>query len=304
MRIVVMGAGALGSYFGGRLALAGHDVTLVARGPHLEAMQSRGLVLEEGGKTLRPAVKAEAGPAAASEADLVLLTVKGQHTREAASSLKPVLAPGAVVLSLQNGVDNEKIAAGILGPERVVGGVAVVYVRVDEPGTVKHFAGGSIEIAELDGSTTTRVQKIKEIFDRAGIPCTISPDLDVTLWNKLIWNCALNGLTALTGTTLDRLMASPGMRDVFRGVLAEAAAVARAEGVNLPADVEDQWMERAAMMGPARSSTLDDLERGRPLELDSLNGEVVKRAQKHSIPVPYNQLIVEALRVIEREKRG
>lgn len=296
-----MGAGALGSYYGGRLALAGHDVVLVARGQHLEALQQSGeLVLEESGSRRRIPVKAVGDPKEAGSANLVLLCVKGQHTREAIKALLPVIDPGTMVLSLQNGIDNEEKASELLPASQLAGGIALVYVRIDAPGVVKHLAGGSLEIAELDGSITPRIQSVQQMFERAGIPCRISSDLRATLWNKLIWNCALNGLTALTGATLDQLLASPGMQHIFREVLAEAAAVGRAEGVNLPANVVDLWMERAALMGPARSSTLDDLERGRPLELDSLNGEVVRRADKHGLAVPYNRLIVEALRVMEK----
>lgn len=294
-----MGAGAIGSFFGARLARGGADVTLIARGAHLEAIREGGLTLEEGGRAEVLRLPATDNPAEVGPVDLVLVCVKTQHTAAAAPALRPMLGPDTLVLSLQNGVGNEEILARELGRERVAGGVALVYVRVVRPGTVRHYAGGAVEIAELDGADTPRIRTVQRLFEQGGVPCTVSGDLAVTLWNKLVWNCALNGLTALTRATLDRLVASPGMRDIFRAVLEEAAAVARAEGVRLPADVVDRWMDTAPRLGAARSSTLDDLESGRPLEVEDLNGEVVRRAERHGIPVPYNRLILEALRLLD-----
>lgn len=304
MRVAVFGAGAIGSFYGGRLARVGTDVVLIGRGAHLEAVRRQGLTVDEGDGTFTVRVPATGDPAEAGRADLVLVCVKSAQTAAAAEAMRPLLHEDTLVLSLQNGVENEEVLARHLGARRVAGGVALVYVRVERPGVVRRYAGAPVEIGELDGAETERIQAVRRLFEAAGVPCTISRDLKATLWNKLIWNCALNGLTALTRSTLDRLMSSAGMRQVLRGVLEEAAAVARAEGVNLPPEAVERWLAAAERMGPSRSSTLDDLEAGRPLEVDALNGEVVRRAERHGVPVPYNRLIYEALRLLDPARRA
>jgi 2-dehydropantoate 2-reductase len=239
IRVAVLGAGAVGSYFGGMLARAGSQVTLIGRPAHVEAIRAGGLFLDTATFQERVAIGASAEVSAARDADVVLFCVKTTDTEEAARSLAPHIASGAIVVSLQNGVDN---VARIRAASGIDALPAVVYVAaaLPEPGHVKHSGRGELVVGELkDGGSPTssrgdRAERVTSLFTSAKVPCRVSPDISVDLWTKFIMNCAGNAVTAITQTSYSAAGRNLQTRDVMSQVIAETVAVARASGVALP----------------------------------------------------------------------
>jgi 2-dehydropantoate 2-reductase len=303
--IAVMGAGAVGCYFGGMLARAGAPVTLVGRPQHAEAIARNGLLLESIHFREQIPVSASADVAAVRSAEIVLLSVKTPDTEEAARSLAPHLASGAIILSLQNGVDNvERIRAAA----RIEAIAAVVYVAAEmtAPGCVKHSGRGDLIIGDLslrnrsDSSRRQKIEGVAALFTRAGVPCRVSEDIEADLWTKLIMNCAYNAISALTRVRYGRIAADPQMRDVMRQVVEEALAVARAAGVRMANTglVEAAW-KLAGTMPAAISSTAQDILRGKRTEIDSLNGYVARRGAELKVPTPVNQTLHGLVKLLE-----
>jgi 2-dehydropantoate 2-reductase len=307
-KVAVVGAGAVGSWFGGRLADAGADVVLVARAAHAEAIERDGLVVESarGSETIR--VRATTDLAAARDAALVLVCVKTPDTENVARELAPHLALGATVLSLQNGVDNiERMrkAAGIDGFP------AVVYVAVDlvAPGRLRHTGRGDLTLGDLgsgeagaeSGAATpgrrARLEAAARAFERAGVPCTVSDGIERELWTKMTMNCAFNAVSALTGMRYAAMVDDPSAREWMAQAALETVAVARALGVELDgiAMLEAVW-KLAAAMPEATSSTAQDLARGRNTEIDSLNGYVARAGERLDVPTPINRMLADRVR--------
>ncbi|MBI3003151.1 MAG: 2-dehydropantoate 2-reductase [candidate division NC10 bacterium] len=292
MRICVFGTGGVGGYFGGLLARSGADVTFLARGEHLRALQARGLTLRTVRETFTIPVKAIDEPRAAGPADLVFFCVKSYDTESAGRSLRGVLAPGGVVLTLQNGIDNEEKLEAILGKGTVLGGAAYIWSTITEPGLITQTGGAcKIVFGELDGSRTERAERILAACQRAGFPCELTEDLWRVLWEKFLFICALGG-----------------MREMFRGIMAEIHALSRAERIPLADDIVERMMAFADGLDEgARSSLYHDLAAGRPLELDALNGKVVELGLRHGVPTPMNFAVTACLRphaVVAARSRG
>jgi 2-dehydropantoate 2-reductase len=298
MKIGVVGAGGVGGYYGARLASAGAEVALIARGKHLAAIRDRGLQVraDDGDFTVR--VAASDDPGEIGPCDAVLFCVKSYDTEQAAGLLEPLLKSETGVVSLQNGVDNEeKIAAGI-GPGHVIGGVSFILSHIAEPGVVEKV--GSVRrviFGELDGSHTERVERLLAEFRRAEIDSDVADDIRVVLWDKFAFLCALAGLTAVTRLPIDKLLAVPETRELFREMVREVALVARAEGVELADGIVDQKTAFAEALGPDSFSSLHhDLVTGHRLELDALHGEVTRRAARHGVSVPVTDVVYALLR--------
>jgi 2-dehydropantoate 2-reductase len=298
MKIGVVGAGGVGGYYGGRLALAGAEVGLIARGEHLVAIRERGLRVraDDGEVTVR--VVASDDPEEIGPCDAVLFCVKSYDTDQAAGLLGPLLKPDTGVVSLQNGVDNEEKIAARIGPGHVIGGVSFILAHIAEPGVVEQV--GSVRriiVGELNGSRSDRVERLLAEFRNAEIDSDIADDIRVVLWDKFAFLCALAGLTAVTRLPIDKLLAVPETRELFREMVGEAALVARAEGVDLADDIVDQKTAFAEALGPDSYSSLHhDLVTGHRLELDALHGELSRRAARHGIPVPASEMIYSLLR--------
>jgi 2-dehydropantoate 2-reductase len=298
MKIGLVGAGGVGGYFGGRLALAGTEVGLVARGEHLAAIRERGLQVrrDEGDFTVR--VAASDDPADIGPCDAVLFCVKSYDTDAAAALLEPLLKPDTGVLSLQNGVDNEEKIAARIGPGRVLGGVSFILAHIAEPGVVEQT--GTVlrtVFGELDGSRSERAERLLAEFQRAGIDSELADDIQAVLWDKYAYLCALAGLTAATRLPIGELLSVPETRELFRRMIGEAAEVARAEGVELAPDIVDQKTAFSEQLEPGSFSSLHhDLVTGRRLELDALHGELTRRAARHGILVPVSDMIYALLR--------
>ncbi len=298
MRICVFGAGGVGGYFGGLLARSGAEVTFIARGEHLRALQARGLTLRTVRETFTIPVKATDEPRTVGPVDLVLFCVKSYDTESAGRALPDLLAPGGVVISPQNGIDNEEKLEAILGKGRVLGGAAYIWSTITEPGVITQ-TGGACKIAfgELDGSSTERARRILEVCQRAGFPCELTTNIWKVLWEKFLFICALGGMTAVTRLPLGEILGCPETREMFRGTMAEIHALARAEGVPLEEELVPRMMTFAEGLDKnGRSSLYHDLAMGRRLELDALNGKVVELGLRHGIPTPMNFAVTACLR--------
>ena len=300
MRIAVMGAGGTGGYFGGLLAKAGEDVTFIARGEHLEALQTQGLTVKSAlaGDFTIP-VEATHDPRDMKPVDLVLFCVKTYDTESAAELIRPLVSPKTVVFSIQNGIDNHERIGEFFGIESVICAVAQISSVVESPGVIAHRSGNLARIlfGEVDGKVSARCEQLLATFQNAGITAELHSDISVALWEKFIFICGASGLTALTRLTIGAILACPETKEFLLSVITEAAAVGRAAGVDLPQDRVDTAMDRLANLGPqGRGSMAYDLNAGRRLELETLNGAVVRLGQQLGISAPSNYAIYAALK--------
>jgi len=299
MRIAVIGAGGTGGYFGGLLARAGQDVTFIARGTQLEALRTRGLTVESRlAGTFTVPVSATDDPSEIGPVDLILICVKTYDTDSAAKRIRPLIRPETMLLSLQNGIDNEERIARATGHTSEIGAVAYVTSTIKAPGVVAQTSGpGKIIFGELSGGASARTERMREVLQKAGITAEVHPDIRVVLWQKFLFICAFSGITAVTRLPIGTILADSVTRALFRGTSEEVEALVRAGGIDLPTDCVEQAMATAAAAEPwAHGSLYHDLAGGRRLELEGLNGEVVRRGREHGVSTPLNFAIYAALR--------
>ena len=299
-RIAVVGAGAVGGYFGGMFARAGAPIVLIGRRHFADAVNSNGLVLDKSEGQERIRVAATTEMSAIRDCSLILFSVKANDTTETAKQIAPFLQPDATVVCLQNGVDN---ADRVRAATNVVTVPAVVYVAVSLPefGRVKHLARGDLIIGPLSERTT----EVANVFNRAAISCRISENIEGELWVKLLCNCALNAISALGHARYGQIVQSGDAKQLMQDVVDEVLAVARAAGVVLPG-VDDREsgmaaaMKIATQMADAFSSTAQDLNRGRPTEIDALNGYIVRQGAALAVPVPINSALFTLVKLAEQ----
>ncbi|MDR2296716.1 MAG: 2-dehydropantoate 2-reductase [Comamonas sp.] len=286
LSIAVLGAGSVGCYFGALLARAGHVVTLIGRESHVQAIREHGLRLQTAEQDNHIPVTASTSARAVAGADVVLFCVKSTDTEAAAVQIKPYLTPHTQVLSLQNGVDNDERMRSILDPQPVAATVVYVATAMAGPGHVRHFGRGELVIASCPQGS-----EIAQQFSAAGIPTQLSDDVRPALWQKLIINCVYNALSALTQQPYGWLVAQTGTAAVMRDIANECKAVAQADGVELPTQIDEAIAAIARTMPGQLSSTAQDLARGKSTEIDHLNGYVVQRGQALGIATPANRLL-------------
>ncbi len=298
MRIAVMGSGGIGGYFGGRLAHAGEDVTCIARGAHLEAIQKNGLQVNSVAGDFHVWPKATHDPAAVGPVELILFCVKAYDTEAAASQIRPMVGPQTTVLCLLNGVDNEDKLGAILGEDHVLAGVVHILSTISAPGVISQTAGPrTLKLGEKNGRITARAERILGILKAAGIQAELSTQIQVDLWEKFVFICAQGGVTALGRLTVGEILACPETTAFYRGVMEEVAAVGRAEGVPLPADTVDRALAFARGLQPGmRSSLAYDLSQGNRLEVESLAGSVVRCGRELGVPTPFSFAIYACLK--------
>jgi len=299
MKIVVLGTGAVGGYYGGRLAKAGNDVTFIARGKTLEALQSNGLEIKSyTGNFIIKNPKVTSDLAAVRNADLILFCVKSYSTSEIAKAIKPVIQDTAIIISMQNGIDNENILAATLGKEKILGSVVYITSCCPEPGLIKHTSSGKMILGELNGELTERLSKLEKLFLSSGIPISSSTNIKKELWKKLMLNMPFNGFTALTKKPLKAYFEIPDSLDCFYKSLKEVQLIAKHEGYNISDEEVDEVFSicKSEQTMNFKSSTLQDLEAGKPLEIDSLQGTVIKIAHKHNLDIPINKLLYTLLK--------
>ncbi len=301
MKILVMGAGTIGAYYGARLQQAGEEVVFCGRGENLRAMRERGIEIKsiKGDFTL-PKVVATDDPAGFASYDLILFCVKSYHTEECARQVAGCLKPGAAVLTIQNGVENEGVLQGIVGREAVLSGNARIFADMPAPAKINHTGTGYIEFGELDGRITERVRRCAEVFERAGILGEIATDIFDRRWDKLIWNSAYNTVTTLTGRNLGVLHDDPDMLRLMRNIMEEGTRVARAEGAKIAPGRIDWILDFARTnLRDSNSSTLQDLKRGRRLEYDAITGAVIRAARRHGIEVPITEALHALIKLLD-----
>jgi 2-dehydropantoate 2-reductase len=303
MRFAVMGAGAVGGYFGALLARAGHRVAFIARGEHLRAMRERGLRVRSwrGDFELSP-VEATDEPAEVGPVECVLFAVKTYDTESAARRMAPMVGPQTVIISLQNGVESEEVLSGLYGAGCVMGGLAFISAFIESPGLIAHTAAGKLTFGEMDGSASPRSLRLKEVFEAAGLESELSADVPKALWNKLVWNACFNPLTTITGANVQEILDDPVAREVARASMVEVAQVAGAWGVELPEGAAEEMMERTRALGPITSSMHHDWEAGKPIESHALSGVVLERGRAKGVPTPVNAVLYAMLRLMERAR--
>ena len=298
-KVAVVGAGAVGGYFGGMLARAGAPVTMIGRAAFVEAVKKNGLYLDTLHFKEKVTVEAATEIAAARGAEIVLFCVKTTDNAETSRALTPIVAPGAIVVSMQNGVDNAEQIRAASGIE-AISSVVYVAASVPEPGVVKHVGRGDLVV----GPRNPQTEKFAALFERAGVGCRIADNIAGELWTKLTWNCALNAVSALGRAKYGQIAASPDARKVVETVVYELLAVARAAGVHPPGFEDPQValtgaFKIATQMAEAFSSTAQDMSRGKRTEIDSLNGYISRRGAELAVATPVNHALYTLVKLVE-----
>jgi 2-dehydropantoate 2-reductase len=298
-KIAVVGAGAVGGYFGGMVARAGAPVVMIGRAPFVEAVNQNGLLLDT--LHFKESVRVEASTEldAVRGAEVVLFCVKTTDTAETARALAPLLSPNATIISMQNGVDNAEQICAASGID-ALGAVVYVAASVPQPGSIKHVGRGDLVL----GPRNVRTERIATLFERASVPCRISDNIEGELWVKLTWNCALNAVSALGRAKYGQIAANADARKVVESTVHEVLAVARAANVH-PPGLEDPRaafagaLKVASQMSEALSSTAQDMLRGKRTEIDSLNGYISRRGAALGVPTPINHALYTLVKLAE-----
>ena len=305
MKICIFGAGAIGGYMGAKLAAVGADVSLVARGPHLAAMQANGLTLIEEGHSSTHAVRASANAADLGVQDYVVITLKAHSVPGVVGAMAPLIGPETTIVWGVNGlpwwyfhalpgpyegrrlasVDPGDVQWQGFGPQRMLGSVVYPAAEVAEPGVIRHIEGNRFSLGEPDGAKSDRATRLSDALQAAGLRAPVRPRIRDEIWVKLWGNLSFNPISALTHATLEVLCTDPGTRGVARAMMLEAQAIAEALGVKFPIDV-DRRIEGGAAVGPHRTSMLQDLDAGRPMEIDALVGAVQELGRVTGVPTP------------------
>lgn len=294
LEVAVLGAGAVGCYYGGMLARAGHRVTLIGRPQHVQVFEAQGLRMQTRAFDETVTVAASTDASAVAGADLVLFAVKSPDTETAGAPMRGHLKPGALVLCLQNGVDNAERLRAVLPGVEVAAAVVYVATEMAGPGHLRHHGRGELVIEPSPASV-----RVAQTLIAAGVPTEISDNVRGALWAKLILNCAYNALSAVGRIAYGELVQRPGVKDTMRDVVAECRAVAAADGVTIPGDVDLAVRRIAETMPTQYSSTAQDLMRGKPSEIDHLNGYVVRRGDALGVPTPANRVLWAVVKLVE-----
>lgn len=300
MKIAIIGSGGVGGYFGARLAASGEDVTFVARGAHLEAMQKGGLkVLSALGDLHLPKVKATSDTKTIGPVDVVMIAVKLWATEEAAAVAKPLIGPNTVVVSFQNGVVAVDTLLPVLGKEHVMGGVANIAALIEEPGVIRHNGNmASLFFGELDEKPSARSQAFLDACTKAGIKTELVGDIQKAIWEKFVRLVTLSAMTSLTRIPVGPIRSDPDTRALLQTVMEEVVAIGRAKGVKLDASIIPDQMKIIDGYPPTMvASMCGDLRRGNRLELPWLSGMVAKFGRELGIPTPANQFVYAALKL-------
>lgn len=307
MKIAIFGTGGVGGYFGGRLAQSGEDVTFIARGEHLRAIQTTGLRVESlnGGFVIDPA-QATDDVQEVGDVDLIIVGVKAWQVPDAARSMKPMVGPNTTVLPLQNGVDAVAELTVELGTDRVIGGLCKIVSFVVGPGHIRHAGfAPSVVIGELDNRRTDRVVAIQNVFTQAGIDTAIADDIQVALWMKFLFIASFSGMGAISNAAAGTLRTDPALRAQMIRAMEEIYALAHARGIKLPENaIETVVAGVNALPEDATSSMQRDIAAGKPSELESQNGAVVRMARESGVEVPTHEFIHQTLKPLEERVRG
>jgi 2-dehydropantoate 2-reductase len=317
MKFLVAGAGAIGAYIGARMAQAGFDVTLFARGPHLRAMQEHGVQVKstEGDFVVRPTIAGsleDVGPV-----DVVFLGVKAHSLPQLAPQLKPVLGPDTTIVSTQNGIpwwyfqgfggeweglrleriDPGGVISAAIEARRVVGSIVYFSTEILSPGVIQHIEGNRISLGEPDGSRSDRCRRIAEALIASGLRCPLTTRLRHEIWVKVLGNASFNPVSALTRATLVQMVRDPGVCSVIRNIMQEVEAVSCKLGMELPVSIE-QRIAGAEKVGEHKTSMLQDLEAGRPMELEALVGAIVELGERAGLPMTHTRIVYNCTKLL------
>jgi len=304
MRIAVMGSGAVGGYFGARLAASGQEVSFIARGRHLEAMRKDGLKVKSinGDLHIRSLFTDE--PGAIGPVDVILLCVKSYDTEAAMAQLAPMVGERTMILSLQNGVDNPDKIAARWGKERTLAGVVYLGALVSGPGTIEHSAGGRIVLGRLDGQSSEGATRVERIFSDAKVPCAVNSKIRTVMWTKLVWNAPFCALSCLARATVKEIIESDSLRKLAADCMEEVREAARSTGIELAASIVEETFNFSGGLGNFKPSMLQDLEAGKPLEYEALNGVVVDALRQADKKAPVNEIFYATLKFFDDKIRG
>ena len=317
MKFAVAGAGAIGAYIGAKMVQAGCDVTLFARGAHCRAMQKRGVrvIGAEGDFEVRPRVVDALD--AAGPVDVVFLAVKAHSLPALAPQLPALFGPETAVVSMQNGIpwwyfegaegldtlDPGGVIARAIESRRVIGSIVYLSTEIIEPGVIRHIQGNRITIGEPDGSRTERCRAISEALVAAGLRAPITTHIRQEIWVKLLGNIAFNPISALTGATLQTMARDPDVAPLVRAIMAETECVARKVGIEIPVTIE-QRIAGAEKVGEHKTSMLQDLEAGRPLELEAIAGAALEVGERLGVAMPHTRAVYACAKLLEKQRRG
>jgi 2-dehydropantoate 2-reductase len=303
--IMMVGAGSVGGFFGAQLARHHAGVTFLLRPRTLEAVRRNGLTVRSAGGTFTVRPQAASDPHDLPRPDLIVLAVKTYDLDGVLHQLAPVTTDRTVFLTLQNGVDVEDNILSTIQRDAVVGGVAYIYSKIVEPGVIEHYKRGAVAIGELAGRQSERVARIAEVFKTAGVPCQVSDDIRRTKWEKMCWNCVFNPLTVLINDKVSKALDHPEMLGAIHQIVSEVAGVSAALNVPLAADIADRVLRWSQEIRDIHTSMYDDWKAGRPTEIDSLNGYIVRQGRRLGIPTPLNETLTAMVKVVtERDRTG
>jgi 2-dehydropantoate 2-reductase len=317
MKFLIVGAGAIGAYIGARMARAGFDVTLFARGPHLRAMQEDGVLVKAAGGDFQARPKVVGSLEEAGPADVIFLGVKAHSLPQLVPHLKPVLGADTSVISTQNGIPwwyfqgfggeweglrLERIDPGGLISEaiearRVIGSIVYFSTEITAPGVIQHIEGNRISLGEPDGARSDRCRRISEVLVASGLRCPITTHIRQEIWVKILGNASLNPVSALTRATVVQMVRDPAVSQVIRNIMLEVEALSHKLGMELPVSIE-QRMAGAEKVGEHKTSMLQDLEAGRPMELEALIGSVVELGERVGISMPHTRTVYSCAKLL------
>jgi 2-dehydropantoate 2-reductase len=295
MKILVVGAGAVGGYYGAMLARAGHDVTFVARGEHGRAIREHGLVVEtpDGTMTLPATTIEDVGQASGMGADVCIVAVKASSLGSVAAGVGPALTGGGFAIPLLNGLDSEAELAAVIGAQRVIGGIAQIASRIAAPGHIHVDAPAKIVLSPFTEGQMDAVERIAAEFTRAGFGCDAKPNLSKVLWTKLLWNAPFNAICALTDKTAGEVLSVPELATLVRDAMMELSRVAAVDGVVIDERLIDATLDATRTKFAASvPSMLQDVRHGRPTEALAIQGAVVRRGERHGVPTPIHRTLL------------
>lgn len=305
MRIAVMGSGAVGGYFGAKLAAAGHELFFIARGRHLRALTANGLRVDSAtGNLLITRAKFTDDPATIGSVDVILFCVKSYDTEAAAEQIKPLVGNRTYILSLQNGVDNPEKLARVYMPERILPAVVYVGAQLTAPGVISHSNGGRIIFGQIDGGIGEASKSLGQTVSAAGIPCEISAEIAKMQWIKLLWNAPFCAISCLARANVKQIVESESLAALAIDCMAEVQAAAAASNIDLRREQFDDIMTFSRGLGEFNPSMLQDLEAGKPLEYQAFNGIVVQTLRQAGALAPINQVFYRTLKFLDRSIRA
>jgi len=303
-RIAVVGAGAVGCYYGGMLAHGGHDVSFLMRSD-LDAVRAKGLTIFTKGEEVRLAqVRAFATPEEIGPVDVVLIALKATANDALQRLLPPLIGPDTMLLTMQNGLGNEELLAARWGAERVCGGLCFVCINRTAPGVIRHLDHGSISVGEFGRPASARVRSFAEAWKKVGVEAEAVDNLSLERWRKLVWNIPFNGLSIVARANVAEVLADDNLRTIARDLMAEILDAARRLGHDIPDSFADWQIERSASMGTYRSSSMIDFEAGLPVEVESIWGEPLRQGQTAGAAMPRLEMLYRLIHALTRPKHA